>query len=60
LAGLGERLPTGVGATLMPNDCDPEPVAGGGVEVRGTRREILAWMLTRHEIPAAPNLETWG
>lgn len=59
VAGLAERLGGG-GCVLEPRDSDRLEIAGGGPTVRGSRRELLGWMLSRTSIDGAPALDTWG
>jgi uncharacterized protein (TIGR03083 family) len=60
VSGLAERIVGGRGVTLVPARGDGDEIAGGGIEVRGSRRELLAWILSRHTIAGSPNLEPWG
>ncbi|HKY17000.1 MAG TPA: maleylpyruvate isomerase family mycothiol-dependent enzyme [Microthrixaceae bacterium] len=58
---LPSRLPDGVAVRLAPHDDDPVTVGDGDppIEVRGSRAELLGWVIGRADLPGAPPLAPW-
>ena len=66
VARLAARLPDGEAVRLVVDgdggDGDGDVVVGGGsapVELRGTRAELLAWIVGRRAVEGAPPLASW-
>jgi maleylpyruvate isomerase len=62
VARLPARLPDGGAVRLVVDGDGDVVVAGEGsapVELRGTRRELLAWIVGRRAVEGAPSLASW-
>jgi maleylpyruvate isomerase len=63
IAGLPERLPDGVGLTLVATDAGQRWVVGQDAPspsvVTADRRRLLAWLLGRIDDPAFPVIRPW-
>ena len=64
LGRLGDRLPSATSVRLLPSDAPLDatiagPTGENHVELSGTKREVLAWMLDRGRDPSWPTLGPW-